>query len=149
MSPKLTRAAALRTSHRKTRFHSSARYGASATIRSVAKMIVPSIISGHSHDGHPGHADIAANSRSDVNDSTKLTVAIPTVNHTAARRLLRTRCSVRISSSAPSHDGRGGADPFGHQRCGDNQPRRDSDAALLTVAPTGPLPIPRQDDALR
>jgi hypothetical protein len=66
---------------------------------SVAKMIVPSIINGHSHEGQPGQADIAAKSRNDVNDSTKLTVAIPTVSHTAARRLLRTRCSVRISSS--------------------------------------------------
>jgi hypothetical protein len=35
---------------------------------SVAKMIVPSIINGHSHEGQPGQADIAAKSRNDVND---------------------------------------------------------------------------------
>jgi hypothetical protein len=69
---------------------------------SVAKMIVPSMINGHNHDGHPRQADTAAKSRSEVNDSTKLTVAIPTVSHTAARRLLRTRCSVRIPSSLSS-----------------------------------------------
>jgi hypothetical protein len=45
--------------------------------------MVPSMISGHPHDSRPGHADIAASSRSDAKDSTKLTVAIPTVSQTA------------------------------------------------------------------
>ena len=41
------------------------RYGANATIPNVAKTIVPSMISGHRYDDQPGHADIAARSRSD------------------------------------------------------------------------------------
>jgi len=59
------------------------RYGASATIPNVAKTIVPSMISGHRYDDQPGHADIAAKSRSDSKDNTKLTVAIPAVSQTA------------------------------------------------------------------
>ncbi len=57
--------------------------GASATIPNVAKTIVPSMISGHRYDDQPGHADIAAKSRSDSKDNTKLTVAIPAVSQTA------------------------------------------------------------------
>ena len=49
----------------------------------VAKTIVPSMISGHRYDDQPGHADIAARSRSDSKDNTKLTVAIPAVSQTA------------------------------------------------------------------
>jgi hypothetical protein len=41
------------------------------------------MISGHRYDDQPGHADIAAKSRSDSKDNTKLTVAIPAVSQTA------------------------------------------------------------------
>ena len=51
--------------------------------QNVAKTIVPSMISGHRYDDQPGHADIAAKSRSDSKDNTKLTVAIPAVSQTA------------------------------------------------------------------
>lgn len=64
-------------------------------------MIRPSRSSGDSHDGQPGHAVIAARLRNEMNDNTKLTAAIPTVNQTAAVRLRRTSRRVR-RSSAPS-----------------------------------------------
>jgi hypothetical protein len=100
-------------------------------------MIRPSRINGHSHDGHPGHADIAARFRKEVNDRTKLTVAIPTVSHTAAVRLRRTNRNVRNSSSVPSQDSCGAAGLVRHQDWR-SQPRREFDPPLSAGARAGP-----------
>lgn len=71
-------------------------------------MITPSTSSGDNHDGQPGHAVIAARLRSELNDKTKLMVAINTVSHTDAVRLRITRRKVRSASSCASSRPPGG-----------------------------------------
>ncbi len=102
LPPTLTNAPTPNTVHRKTRFQNCARYGANDTITRVARMITPSTSSGDNHDGQPGHAVIAARLRSELNDKTKLMVAINTVSHTDAVRLRITRRKVRSASSCAS-----------------------------------------------